>query len=67
MEIKNNNPKTILIITIIITVMILSGLYVYENGNPFTAKKIEKQTDIYIQQTYPQILNNFGSADGHII
>ena len=64
MEIKNNNPKTILIITIIVTVVILSGLYIYRNGNPFTAKKIEKLTDVYIQQTYPQIRNNFGSADG---
>ena len=64
MEIKNNNPKTILIITIIVTVMILSGLYIYRNGNPFTAKRIEKLTDVYIQQTYPQIRNNFGAADG---
>ena len=41
MEVKNNNSKVIAIITIIVTVMILSGLYIYRNGNPFTAKKIE--------------------------
>ena len=64
MEIKNNNSKTILIITIIVTVMIFSGLYIYRNGNPFIAKKIEKQTDVYIQNTYPQIRDKLYKKEG---
>lgn len=64
MEVKNNKSKMILVITGIITVIILCALYICRNGNPFTANKIKKLTDIYMQQTYPQITDDFGKADG---
>lgn len=63
---KNRSGKYKIMMTIfrIIAVVILYALYVNENGNPLIAKKLEKQTDVYIQQTYPQLRDKFYKKEG---
>lgn len=53
-----------LIITGIVMLIMLCGLYIYQNGNPLIARKLEKQSDVYLQQTYPQIRDKFYKKEG---
>ena len=64
MKSRSGKYKIMMTIFGIIAVVILYALYVNENGNPLIAKKLEKQTDVYIQQTYPQIRDKFYKKEG---
>lgn len=63
MKTKSNNYKLIPVIAAVSVFISFYLLYVYANGSPLKASKINKQADIYLQQTYPEIRGEFYRED----
>lgn len=55
---KNNFALKILPVLIAISLIVAGYLYVDFNGNPFDASKLNKQSDAYMQENYPEIWEN---------
>lgn len=50
-------------------IVIVAGyMYVDMNGNPFDAPKLNKQSDVYMQENYPDVWENvYRSADAYFV
>ena len=54
-----NRKKAGVIIGVVAVIVISAAWYIYEKGNPFDAGKLNRQTEMYLQESYPDLYNDF--------
>ena len=58
-EVKNNKSNIIIVFLIAVMLVVFAFFYIYEKGNPLDANKLNKESDLYLQQTYPDLQDEF--------
>ncbi len=58
-EVKNRKTNVTILFMFAAMIVVFALWYVYEKGNPLDANKLNKESDLYLQQTYPDLRDDF--------
>lgn len=58
-EVKNRKTNVTILFMIATMIVVFALWYVFEKGNPLDANKLNKDSDVYLQQTYPDLRDAF--------
>lgn len=58
-EVKNRKTNVTILFMFAAMIVVFALWYFYEKGNPLDANKLNKESDLYLQQTYPDLRDDF--------